>query len=110
MALVGKPSPCGHERSPTLFSPTSFPCEAWIVAPSSNVRPVIVEGASYCYGGCFKTDSGILTSGELFPSREEAIQEACRKLALAQERHRKAGLNLARRAAAVERLVKGTEA
>lgn len=92
-----------------MFSPTSFPCEAWIITSSFNVKPVIVEGASY-YSGCFETDFGLRASGELFPSREEAIQEACRKLALAQERHRKAGLNLARRAAAVERLVKGPEA
>ena len=75
--------------------------------PSCNVRPVKVRCRNYGYYEMFITDRGLRYDSELFPSREEAIQEACRKLALAQERHRKAGLNLARRAAAVERLVKG---
>lgn len=75
--------------------------------PSFNVRPVNVTGRRPEYYDLFITDHGLHYGVELFPSREEAIQEACRKLALAQERYRKAGLNLARRAAAVERLVKG---
>ena len=78
--------------------------------PSLNVRPVNVKNRRADYYCIFITDHGLHYGDELFPSREEAIQEACRKLALSQERHRKAGLNLARRAAAVERLVKGHEA
>ena len=88
-----------------MFSPTSFPCEAWTVTPSFNVKPVFVESRRRTL---FRTDAGLRYSKELFPSREDAIQEACRKLALARELHRKAGLKLERRAAAaVERLVKG---
>lgn len=89
-----------------MFSPTTFPCEAWVITPSSNVKPVVVHSGAY-YLGDFKTDSGLRASGELFASRAEAIQAACRRLALAQERHRKAGLNLERRTAVVDRLVKG---
>lgn len=89
-----------------MFSPTSFPCEAWTVTPSFNVKHVVVL-SNTCYSTVFRTDAGLRYSADLFPSREEAIQEARRKLALAQELHRKAGLKLERRAAAVERLVKG---
>ncbi len=82
------------ERSPALFSPTKFPCAAWYVTASLNVKQLSVCGVYPCSSirGYFNCDKPSLMHQEnLFATRDEAIAEAERKLEKMHESYVRAG-------------------
>lgn len=81
------------ERSPALFSPTKFPCTAWYVTASLNVKQLSVcgvyPGSIKGYFNCDKPS--LLHQGGLFATRDEAIAEAERKLEKMHDAYVRAG-------------------
>lgn len=93
------------ERSPALFSPTSFPCTAWYVTESLYVRETTVTSPWGDYCACTKPK--LLPRDSLFATRTEAVAEAERKLVVAKERYVKLGQRLERQKRVVFRMRKG---
>lgn len=97
------------ERSPALFSPTSFPCTAWYVTESLYVRETTVKSAY----GSFNNEFFVCTKptffhrDALFATRAEAVAEAERKLVVAKERYVKRGQRIERQQRVVLRMRKG---
>lgn len=93
-----------------MFHPTSFPCAAWYVTASLNVKQLAVRGVypSSSIRGYFNCDKpSLMHQEDLFATRDEAIAEAERKLVEAEERHEKATVRLARQRATVSKLKGG---
>ncbi|QXV72213.1 hypothetical protein Acf1_00016 [Acidovorax phage ACF1] len=90
-----------------MFSPTKFPCTAWYVTPSLNVRECTVERRHHRYPDLLDSSVGLKYSYQLFSTREEAIAEAGLRLTKRHERYVAAGVRLAKCKATVEKLQKG---
>lgn len=97
------------ERSPALFHPTQFPCTAWYVTAALNVKPLSVcgeyRGSIQGYFNCDKPS--LMHQAHLFATRDEAVAEAERLLALAEKRHEKATERLGQLRATVAKLKGG---
>lgn len=90
-----------------MFSPTKFPCTAFVVTPSLNVRECTVERRNSMYSDLFHSSAGVKYGEQLFGSRTLAVAEAERLLKKMHERYVAAGVRWTKCAANVAKLKKG---